>query len=483
MMRRFRTIRARLALINLLVVSVTLIVLSSVLMRMRQAELLRDFDNRLTDQARTIIESLDDRAVGSAQSIGDQRLIPFRFPGYYIQIRRQDGTVVEQSQNLAGAQLPLARACKAQATNSRPYLQTVDIALTGHAKSLPVRLRLLTLRGEDSARTPFFLQLARDLLPVNEAVADLQRVILIVVPLAILVAGCLSYSFAHRALVPLREISSEARALSATDLNKRLPVPRQDDEMAELAGTLNAMLDRLARAFRAQDQFIANASHELKTPLSIVLGMVSVLKQKARTPEEYDRFASSVEDEIRGLANLVSGLLLLARADAGAPLGGARPTALNDIVTDAVQRCQTVADQREVRLVVNLPLPAEDESEPVVYGDATLLVTMVANVIRNAVRYSPVDKPVNVSAAVRGGCGHIIVRDSGSGIEPDRLSRIFERFYRADSQPDQYEGVGLGLAIARAVAHVHGGEIQAHNHPAGGCEFAISLPLRAAPGD
>ena len=240
------------------------------------------------------------------------------------------------------------------------------------------------------------------------------------------------------------------------------------------------MLDRLASAFRAQERFIADASHELKTPLSIVLAEAQMLLQQERLPEEYDQFVANVQDQLRQLVRLVDSLLTLARADAGFPLAQLQPVPMNEIVMEAVERCEPLVRHREVRVVPMLAPPNEEGVEAVVSGDPALLRSVVDNLIRNAVRYSPADETVGIEVRLEVDHVMVSVRDRGPGIPSEETERVFDRFFHIPRGDEAAQGAGLGLAIARGVATLHHGTITATNRPEGGCEFALRLPLATA---
>ncbi|GAG52602.1 unnamed protein product, partial [marine sediment metagenome] len=221
---------------------------------------------------------------------------------------------------------------------------------------------------------------------------------------------------ARRSLAPIGEIARQARDYTAAHLDRRIRTRPGGDEVAELTRVINEMLSRLEAAFRAQERFVADASHELKTPLSVMLAEAQVLLQQDRTPEEYDQFVASAQDQLRQLVRLVDSLLTLARADAGFPLAQVQPVSINEVVMEAVERCGLLARHREVRLVPTLAPLAEDGVEALVDGDPALLRATIDNLIRNAVRYSPVEGAVEVEVRVNDQEVDVAVRDNGPGI-------------------------------------------------------------------
>ena len=174
------------------------------------------------------------------------------------------------------------------------------------------------------------------------------------------------------------------------------------------------------------------------------------------------------------MSQIVESLLLLARADAGISAAARRMVSMNDVVTEAIERCHPHARQRELPLVPRLP---EGESEdPDVAGDFDLLVALVSNLVRNAIRFSPPGEPIEIELRLDAADVVVTIRDRGPGIAPERLPHIFERFYQAVRDGEEAKGTGLGLAIASSVAKLHGGAIEARNRSPRGCEFIVRIP-------
>jgi signal transduction histidine kinase len=290
-------------------------------------------------------------------------------------------------------------------------------------------------------------------------------------------AGLASWLLARRSLSPIGDIVRQARELTAARLDRRIEARPARDEVTEMVAVVNEMLDRLEAAFRSRERFIADVSHELKTPLSVLLSQVQVLLQQPRPTKDYQRFVSSVQDELRQLARLVDSLLILSRAESGAPLRP-MPVSINDVVTDAAKACEPLAEERQVRLIPHLALPEAEGPEPVVPGDPTLLRSMMENLLRNAIRHSPMQAAVDVHAEVDGHQICVAVRDRGPGIPTEHLEHVFNRFYRIQRDGGEPQGAGLGLAIAKEVTRLHKGTIEAKNQPEGGCELSIRLPLQ-----
>ncbi len=240
---------------------------------------------------------------------------------------------------------------------------------------------------------------------------------------------------------------------------------------------MNDAFGRLEKAYREQGSFIANVSHELKTPIAVLLSQAQVLKQEDRSTTEYRRFLAVVEDEMRVLGRLVESFLVLARVGHGKELVRRERLTVNDVVLEAAEHCAPLSRHHEVPLVTLLHLSDDGEQEPEIEGDPELLRTMFENLLRNALRFSPSGEPVDLRVTCTRDRASILVRDRGPGIAREHIDRVFERFYTVADAEVGGRGSGLGLAIAKSIAELHNGTISVHNCADRGCEFEVLLPL------
>lgn len=307
------------------------------------------------------------------------------------------------------------------------------------------------------------------------------------VPLALLLAGTGGWLLARRALRPVDQMTRTARRIEAEHLGKRLEGAEVDDELGRLARTLNEMLARLEAAFAQVRRFSADASHELKTPLTVLKGEIEVALRSPRDPAEYQRVLASILEEVESMARLVDDLLLLSRADAGALRLDLGPVELDRLVEEVAKEGEVLArgKQVQVRIAGIEPL--------VVRGDGQRLKQLLRNLVDNGVKYTPAGGQVTLGLRVAsrevsspssqlpeapGPWVELSVRDTGVGISPEALPRIFERFYRADpARSRETGGAGLGLCIARTIAEAHGGTIEVESAPGAGSTFTLRLPL------
>jgi heavy metal sensor kinase len=303
----------------------------------------------------------------------------------------------------------------------------------------------------------------------------IRRILLVLVPLLIVGAATGGYFLAARSLEPIAAMASRAAEISATNLRDRLPVSG-GEELAGLANVVNDLLARLEASFGQQQRFMADTSHELRTPTAILRTEADVtLAQEHRTEEEYRASVIIMRDAARRLTRIVDDLFLLARADSGNLVARRESVYLEEIVHDATRAVRPLADPRAIRVELREVVEAPFE------GDADLLGRLLLNLLDNAIKHSPNGAAVEVGIARRDGHYEIGVIDAGQGIPADSRERIFERFVRLDaararSEQSSTSGAGLGLAIARRIAEVHGGRLELVESRPGHTEFRVTLP-------
>ena len=336
-----------------------------------------------------------------------------------------------------------------------------------------------------------FVQYARDHEELDQTISRLWLFLMAGVLAGTALAALAGFIVAGRAMRPISDLTATAREIAATrDPSQRMPQPDTGDEVAELARTLEEMLEGLDAArtereqmMQAQRDFVADASHELRTPLTSVLANLELLEASlARdgVADEDDSAAiGSALSSSKRMSRLVSDLLLLARADAGrtAPR---RDCDLAELTAAAVEEVRPIAGDREIVLEADGPVEMQ--------GNPDELHRLVSNLLDNAVRYTPEGSRIVVRAERDGDRARIAVADNGPGLPEGLESQVFERFVRGAGPADRSPGggTGLGLAIVRAVATSHGGEVSAGRSDTGGALFEVSLPaagsLAGAPG-
>jgi signal transduction histidine kinase len=279
----------------------------------------------------------------------------------------------------------------------------------------------------------------------------------------------LAWTFTGRVLKPLRDVTGTARRLSAESLGERIALRGPRDEVAELADTFDAMLDRLQATFSSQRQFVANASHELRTPLSVIRTELDVtLADPKADADELRRMAGVVRAAALRAGQLVDALLLLARTD-GLGIGLVERVDLAAVVASAWQAVKTEAEGRRLRAsFACAPAP--------VAGDPALLERVGGNLLENAVRHNVEGGWVDVSTTARPGWATLRVSSSGAQVDPERVEELFESFRRGGVHRTAHTGTGLGLSIVRAVVRAHGGSAAAEAVNGGGLTVVVHLP-------
>ena len=308
------------------------------------------------------------------------------------------------------------------------------------------------------------VQFGRSLEPADAVLARLRLVLALVIMGGVALAVWLGRIVSRNVVAPIASVTEAARHIAATeDLGRRIEVATHD-EVGELAQHFNAMLDTLERSVAAQRQLVADASHELRTPITSLRTNIEVLAESdALPPDERARLLADVEEQTTELGMLVADLIELARGDE--PRRESEDVRLDELVREAVARARRHAPQ--VRFEADLQ-PA------VVEGTRERLARAVNNLLDNAGKHSPPGGLVEV----RVDAGGVRVRDHGTGVDPEDLPHLFDRFYRGASSRGR-PGSGLGLAIVRQVAEQHGGSVHAANAPDGGAEFVLELPALA----
>lgn len=287
--------------------------------------------------------------------------------------------------------------------------------------------------------------------------------------LAVAATVLLAWVITGQVLRPLHDVTATARRLSAESLDERLRLPGPRDEVAELADTFDAMLDRLQAAFQSQRRFVANASHELRTPLAVVRTEVDVtLADPAADAAELRRMASVIRDATLRAQQLVDGLLVLARTEGGA-LRAREVADLADLAEAALRIVASEAHSRALQV-------SKQIAPALTVGDPALLERVVGNLVENAVRHNVDGGWVEVCTELAGALTTLRVASSGEVIAPEAVTALFEPFHRGGVARTAHDGAGLGLSIVQAVVLAHGGTVHAEPVPGGGLTVTVQLP-------
>jgi two-component system, OmpR family, sensor kinase len=313
---------------------------------------------------------------------------------------------------------------------------------------------------------------ARDLDEQADRLENAAHAVFVGIPIALIVAAAGGYLLARHSLAPVTRMSMKARQIGAETLNERIEIADKRDELGYLGATLNGLLQRLQHSFESQRRFMADASHELRTPIAIIQGEADVaLTRGDRSAADYRESIEVMQRAARKLTRIVQNLFLLARGDEGGyPIVRSRFYA-GEVVGDCVRGLRSVARTRGIEI------SCSGGEDIVMVADEELIQRLVLNLVENAVKFTPDRGHVTVAVESNGNTCSIRVTDSGAGIARADQAHIFERFFRGDrAEPRSTSGAGLGLPIARWIAEVHGGSVRLERSDAEGSVFVAELP-------
>jgi two-component system, OmpR family, sensor kinase len=383
---------------------------------------------------------------------------------YVMQVASAKGNVVWRTGNLQADSLPLIQEFEQRGATVTDSTMFTYYTVSG------IRYRLACTRSQEAEVTAAY--------PVEDVDAILRNLFalfLYCTPLALVMSASVGYYIAHRSLKPIDTLARTARQITAEHLMQRLPIPAGQDELVRLTETLNEMIARLELSFRQIRQFTSDASHELKTPLAILMGELEVAKKSAKSPADFLQTIESCLEEVERLTIVVQGLLDLSRADSGQELLAMVPVKLSLLLENVCDDLQLFATQKAQQL------RTEIEPDIVVLGDGVRLHQAFLNIAENAIKYTPSGGTVTVSVTTAAQYAVCSVRDTGMGIPEDQMDRIFDRFFRVDKARSQrIGGSGLGLSITMWIVQAHGGTIQVRSKEHEGTVFVVSLPLATA---
>jgi two-component system heavy metal sensor histidine kinase CusS len=280
-------------------------------------------------------------------------------------------------------------------------------------------------------------------------------------------SGLLGWVAARRGLAPLRAMREQAAAVNAQRLDRRLPVEAVPAELAELAQTLNEMLNRLEDAFHRLSDFSSDIAHELRTPVSNLMTETQVALSRARTADEYRRVLESNAEEFERMTRMISDMLFLAKAENGLAVPNVEIVDLATQVRELFDYYDAVAEEKHLQLSL--------EGEGKVAGDRLMLRRALGNLLSNAVRHSPPQGSIRVHITSTQEAVSVTIENSGDAIPAEHLERVFDRFFRGDPARQRGEGAGLGLAITRSIVQAHRGTIAASSG-GGVTAFTMALP-------
>jgi heavy metal sensor kinase len=428
-------------------------------------------------------EVKDQSGPNSLKLAGQVAITEHRFRDHVFAIFDATGNMVVSSQDVPPA-APDTGSVTGRALSSHSFLVFLD------ASSRTERLFGEVKGGEDgyrgfarhfsSAGKTYTLVILQSLHAQQEMLEEITSTFAWVIPIAIVLASVGGYFLARKSLAPVVAMSSQAGRIGAANLHERLAVQNDRDELGHLALSFNSLLDRLSESFERQRRFMADASHELRTPVAILRGEAEVaLSQQTRSPDEYRESLGVLHHEAERLTHIVEDLFTLTRADAGQYPLQPRDFYLDELVGECVHSARTLA------LAKKISLNFEEASESPIHADESLLRRMILNLLDNAIKYTSESGRVTVTCRRAGEEYVLSIMDTGGGIPAELQPRIFERFFRADKARSRAEndggGAGLGLSISRWIAEAHHGRLELTRSDSIGSTFTAYLPAAPFP--
>ena len=461
--------RQRLGLWSAAILALTLLITGALLMAALEANLRREVDEALLLRAQHVEHGItvdQDGALSAAgASPGLADLAPLdeiTAPGIYVQVVDPTGS------GLALVRQPARRRAA----------RTADLVHKPWPAARPTppcrwaRSGCVCWAGRCSARGRLLgaIIVGESLHFLDVTLRDLRQLLGLATLLAMLLALAGGWWLRRQAMRPVAEVTRVARDIAATGrFERRIAVPQTQDELRDLAATFNEMLARLERVFRRQRDFLADASHELRGPLTVIRGNLDLLQMDLPETERSESAAEALE-EVKRMSRLVSDLLFLAAEDAQERLER-QPVSLHELVSAAGERAASLDAGQHAILILN-------NDPTMVQGDRDRLAQMLWNLVENALRYTDLGGRITLGLRNHGSVAELTVADTGVGISAEHLPHIFERFYQVERARSHRAGsAGLGLAIVKQVAEAHGGQVRVRSEPGVGTTFTVALPI------
>lgn len=457
-----RTLRFRLAAWNAVVVILAALV---TLIGLRQGvrwAILHEMDRILIEDFEEIRMALQQSSRKEFDAITedlDRKAIGHKHHGWFVQLLSADGRDVWSS------------------IDTPDDLKIVSAVPSSRPASLD-DYRVLERHVRNASRDVASVRLGASLDFLREDMARIDRLVMLVAGFVLLAAPIVGYWLASRAARIVSNITHSAERLRPSHLEERLPIRGTGDELDQLAQTINGLLERMRDHLEQKRDFLANAAHELRTPLAAIRSSVEVALSSDRTKAEYQELLIEIIDQGTALQTLVNQLLLISESEAERLKEDVDPVSLDETVRRSVDMFAGIAESRGVTLDVQIPKPVT------IRGSRHLLHQLVNNLIDNAVKYTPSGGRVTVELTLnqKHRTVELKVADTGVGIAADDLPKVFDRFFRADksrSRISQTAGTGLGLSICQAAATAHNGGVRCESAPNKGSCFTVELPLEA----
>lgn len=452
------SLRVRLTALFVVIYGSTTILFSLFAYYKLNESLLHDFDNALYNYSIDISQTIEygpSIDLNLPQLVMEEgKIFPFPSGTALILVRHISGEILSRSGNFGLFLPPFESEVKKilkGADSAYVTINDTDVIPEAEANTY----RVITFPLDSETNPTLFLQIAAPRVTLETQTRQLKNILRFGLPAVLAVAILAGLFFASRALRPVQEMIQFTNRLRAEDLHERIPLPGTRDEIRKLAETLNEMLERIEKAFTSQERFVADASHQLLTPLTILKGEIET-NARSTQDEVQQKVYKSLLQEVDNLSRIVKDMLLLARIDAGESAMQYSEIYLDEILIDVIARLQRLAKTKNIQISFDL---LNQEQRAPILGDADLLTNLIMNLIENSIKYSPEGQHILVKLDWEKSANKLTVEDFGQGIPESLKPQVFNRFSRADTS-SKTKGFGLGLAIAQKIAILHKSEIQ-----------------------
>jgi len=455
------SIRVRVALVYAAVLACILLCFGVLLYTAVHHYLAAQIDESVAELAQHFAVALPPKVELNAESVAMAAIDPFASPGMHVQVLNSSGEPILHSAGLGMRALP--------SSDADLRLALLGVATYYTANAGDERIRIYNLPLQQGGNTVGVVQVGKSYHDFDLTLTQLSQATVAGGVLAIALAALAGWAVAGGALMPIADIAATARAIALSQgFSRRLPTQKKGDEVDRLASAFNDMLASLESAYKSQRRFVADASHELRAPLTTVIGNLEFVRRtKELASEERDAALDDALAEAQRMGRLVGDLLSLARADTSQYMTMG-PVELGEIVRELWAETSIRAEGRQLHL--------EAAAAVTVWGDRDRLKQVALALVDNALKYTPAGGVVTVTVSAAAGRCTLAVRDTGIGIAPGALPHVFERFYRGAPAEGRERGAGLGLAIARWIADAHGAQIAIQSEVGRGTEVTLRFP-------
>ncbi|MDH4227874.1 MAG: ATP-binding protein [Deltaproteobacteria bacterium] len=398
-----------------------------------------------------------------------ERFFGVKTSGNFIQILDSKGDIVARGSTLEGFNIPVSDETYSNAVKGKETYETIK-----PFGVYPIRVFSKPVMLEERGLVAI-VQVGASLEGMEAVFHYMFYFFAVGIVVSVAIAAIVGAFLARKALEPVKELTLVARRITAENLKNRIDVKTPDDEMGRLASTFNGMITRLDRSFRQIKQFTADASHELKTPLTVMKGELEIALRGRLSNEEMQEVLKSTLEEVDRMSGIVQNLLTLARTDVES--GSRRMTAVrvDELLAEKFEQTKKLAAEKGVKLEI------EKAAYVLVFADVIRLGQVIYNLIDNAIKYTDKGGVVSISLTEEAGSAVLRVKDTGMGISKEHLPYIFDRFYRVDkARTGGAGGVGLGLSICKEMVESFDGTIGAESEEGKGTTFTVRIPLAVA---